>query len=176
MQFCPVNGSWCFKPPQHLSHEINLWRLFDFYELMKNYRQIEGGEYLEVLDRLRVGNANIEDYKLLCTRIFDSSSRNDFARFSNALALFPENKSVSEFNAGKTGELRIELQRNNRRIYPMKAFDVFADGKDYDKRCPDHLIPKNDKFSAGIPNSIDIGIGSRIMLRRNLSLKDGKII
>lgn len=176
MQFRPINASWIFKPPASYLHEVNLWKLFKFYELYTNHRQTGDTRYLELLERLRFGQCTKDDLSLLQSRIFDCNDAEDselFTRFSDALALFPNTADVNKFNAERTEALKQELAKVNKKTYTIRAKDTYAAGLHYDEPCPERLIPREERLTAGIPTNIEIGIGSRIMLRRNWSLSDG---
>lgn len=174
MQFRPINASWIFKPPSTYLHEVNLWKLFSFYELFTNHRQTGDTRYLQLLERLRFGQCTQEDLGLLQARIFDLEDSELFAKFSDALALFPTNTDVNKFNEKQTEKLKDQLSKVNKKTYIMRAKDTYAAGVHYDEPCPENLIPKEERLTAGIPTTIEIGVGSRIMLRRNWSLSDGK--
>ncbi|OXA39361.1 ATP-dependent DNA helicase PIF5 [Folsomia candida] len=107
------------------------------------------------------------------SRIFNEEDPHDMemaAKFADALS-FPDKKGVKQHNAERTEELR----KRNPNIYNIKALDLFADGNKFDQRCPDNLIPNNDRFTAGIPSNIQLGVGSRVMLIRNKSLMNGLV-
>jgi len=55
----------------------------------------------------------------------------------------------------------------------MKAQDMYASDIHYDKPVPEKQVPQKERLTAGVLFLIEFGIGSRIMLRRNLSLTDG---
>ena len=144
MQFKPINGSWIFQPPKHLSHEVNLWQLFSFHELYKNQRQTGDTQFLDLLERLRFGICTTDDLRLLESRIFDLDNEVDTqlgTRFAEAIAMFPNLESVRKYNAEKTEELR----KNNPNIYKIKALDKHADGLHYDQIVLDTLIPNKER-------------------------------
>ncbi len=66
------------------------------------------------------------------------------------------------------------MKQDNKKIYTIKSHDTYATGSRYDEKVPDSLVPDKERLTAGIPTTIEIGHGSRVMLRRNQSLADGK--
>ncbi|OXA37750.1 ATP-dependent DNA helicase PIF1 [Folsomia candida] len=163
------------EPPSTYLHEVNLWKLFSFYELFTNHRQTGDTRYLQLLERLRFGQCTQEDLGLLQARIFDLEDSELFAKFSDALALFPTNTDVNKFNEKQTEKLKDQLSKVNKKTYIMRSKDTYAAGVHYDEPCPENLIPKEERLTAGIPITIEIDVGSRIMLRRNWSLSDGLV-
>jgi ATP-dependent exoDNAse (exonuclease V) alpha subunit len=170
-----VQGNWCYNQPESFSHELNLWKLFQFYELYKNHRQTSSGAYLDFLNRLREGVTIASDITMLETRRFNPYIDDDNIEFRDALALFPTNKEVLAFNTARSEDLRRRLEECGKRMYRIRAVDTFADGSRLGEVCAENFIPKLDKHTAGIAREILVGEGSRIMLIRNTSMTDGLV-
>ena len=73
MQLEPVLGKFIFKPPMSpkyaIVHKMDpLWKCFEIAVLKTNHRQGEGNSWTDTLNRIRVGQLNDEDIKLLESR------------------------------------------------------------------------------------------------------------
>ena len=72
-------------------------------------------------------------------------------------------------------DLMTENLRRKHSTFKIFAKDVFADGLKQGKECPPSAIPANINDTAGIPSKLEIGIGSRILLRRNINTDTGLV-
>lgn len=168
MQLPPVKGHWCFEQPDWLSAEIHLWREFKFYELTTNMRQREDIEFIDILNNLRFGELTTSQLEILCDRRLVNFS----GEFSDGMAvrIFPTLKLVSDYNSRMT-----ELLNETIRVYSVHAVDESREAATYGKRPPNNVIPSDINNCGGLLHSIEIAIGSRVMLRRNLCISDGLV-
>ena len=62
-------------------------------------------------------------------------------------------------------------------MYLFKAEDQYCDEtlRDYGQPAHEKHIPKDVNKCAGLPHSLDIAVGSRVMLRRNLDVDDSLV-
>ncbi|XP_076397920.1 uncharacterized protein LOC143266194, partial [Megachile rotundata] len=61
------------------------------------------------------------------------------------------------------------------RMYIIDAVDESREAATYGKRPPENVIPTNVNNCGGLLHTITLAEGSRIMLRRNISISDGLI-
>ncbi|CAH1645765.1 unnamed protein product [Spodoptera littoralis] len=168
MQLPPVKGHWCFEQPPRLSAEIHLWRQFSFCELTINMRQRADVEFIDLLNNLRFGELTTAQLELLCEKRHTSLTGN-FADGA-AVRIFPTLKLVDEYNSRMTESLIKES-----RVYVINAVDESREAATYGKRPPHNVVPVDPNNCGGLLTSLKIGVGSRIMLRRNISVSDGLV-
>ncbi|XP_076278433.1 ATP-dependent DNA helicase PIF1-like [Lasioglossum baleicum] len=60
-------------------------------------------------------------------------------------------------------------------MYVIDSVDESREAATYGKRPPENVIPANVNNCGGLLNTITLAEGSRIMLRRNISVSDGLI-
>ncbi|OXA50971.1 ATP-dependent DNA helicase PIF1 [Folsomia candida] len=163
LQLPPPKATRIFMQPSAFSAEVNLWRQFQFSELTINMRQ--GTDPLsKICSELRVGNLSEDSLRLLQDRLnFDQTE------FENAVRIFPENQMCDEYNKKRTIQLR-----RTQRIFKIKAQDTYADGTKQGRPYPEQSLPTKIDRTGGFPNGIELGVGSRVMLRKNIDVMSGK--
>jgi hypothetical protein len=170
-QLPPVRATKIYKQPRDLSAEVNLWREFEFNELTINMRQTND-PLAAICSELRFGNLSEDSLKLLKSRLLAKPGRPGLsdADWFDAVRVVPEIADCTSFNRRMTLTLKSTQQ-----TFKIKAYDMFGEGVRQGQRCPDSLIPTKENQTAGIPGTLELGIGSRVMLRRNLSLTKGHV-
>ncbi|XP_076393046.1 uncharacterized protein LOC143266003 [Megachile rotundata] len=168
MQLPPVKGHWCFIQPHWCSAEINLWHQFSFCELTINMRQRDDVEFIDLLNNLRFGEVTTFQLQILCERrrVPLTGEFED----GEAVRIFPTIKLVDEYNTKMTDKLA-----QSHRMYIIDAVDESREAATYGKRPPENVIPTNVNNCGGLLHTITLAEGSRIMLRRNISISDGLI-
>ncbi|KAH9642039.1 hypothetical protein HF086_008726 [Spodoptera exigua] len=167
-QLPPVKGHWCFLQPSWFSAEINLWHQFSFCELTINMRQRDDTEFIELLNSLRVGELTTAQLELLCERRHVPLN----GEFANGVAvrIFPTVRQVDDYNDKMSTE-NAKLHRT----YQINAVDESREVATYGRKPPDNVIPKDVNNCGGFLCSIKIGVGSRVMLRRNIAVSEGLV-
>lgn len=147
-------------------------------------RQKDDLEYVDILNRIRFGVPNEQDIQKLNQRIIPKD--NLFDKFENAtnsfleiaktqpavICLFPLTKSVDTFNGIINKKLNIDIKS-------IKADDFNPKDKFSYKQTtiPNKKFLKAKKLkisqTAGLEEVLNIGINSRVMLRRNLDVSKG---
>ncbi|KAG7299154.1 hypothetical protein JYU34_017689 [Plutella xylostella] len=168
MQLPPVKGHWCFDQPLWSNAEIHLWQQFSFCELTINMRQSSDEEFVDLLNNLRFGELTISQLQLLCERR-RVEQVGDFADGA-AVRIFPTIRLVDEYNCKMTDQL---LQSS--RVYTMHAADESREAATYGKRPPCNVIPADVNNCGGLLHVLKLGKGSRVMLRRNISVTEGLV-
>ncbi|KAF6209325.1 hypothetical protein GE061_015072 [Apolygus lucorum] len=168
MQLPPVKGNWCYQQPPWFSAEINLWREFSFCELTINMRQRNDTEFIDLLNNLRFGGITISQLELLCQRRRVPL----IGEFQDGLAvrIYPTLKLVEEYNTKMSAELA-----KSQRMYVVNAIDESREAATYGKRPPSNVIPVDVNNCGGLLHTISISEGSRVMLRRNISISNGLV-
>lgn len=168
MQLPPVKGHWCFDQPSWANAEIHLWQQFSFCELTINMRQSSDEEFVDLLNNLRFGELTFSQLELLCERR-RVEQVGDFADGA-AVRIFPTIKLVDDYNSKMTAQLF-----QSSRVYTLHAIDESREAATYGKRPPCNVIPADVNNCGGLLHILKLGIGSRVMLRRNISVTEGLV-
>ena len=110
LQLRPVMAKWIFQEPEneafHLTNTLDpIWQKAQVMMLVKNHRQEGDKEYADLLARVRVGQDNEKDIKMLNTRV-RPNGHPDLP--PNALRVMSNNKDVNQYNERKLAELKEE--------------------------------------------------------------------
>lgn len=156
-QLRPVRGDFAFK------HEL-LWHLFTPFFLKQNMRQCGDIEYAKLLNRIRIGQLTFNDVETLKSRIITQNNLN-----SNLLYIYATRKQVENHNSLIQNTL-------NSRHYTIRARHYFSEQDMHaNEQVSEEFIPEDDRDAGGLPSSLTISVGSRVMLLRNLCLQYGLI-
>ena len=157
-QIRPVGQRFIFLPPtdRYAALAPSLWNNFKFMELNMIMRQREDKEFAEMLNRIRTASHTEEDLKLLrgCTYEDESTIPAD------TLHVFPTNAEVDEFNDKMLEEL------------PGPLVTLTAIGKK-PAALKNYCLSDNPTYTGGLPTTIKLKKGARIMLIRNIDVTDG---
>ncbi|KAF9800375.1 hypothetical protein SFRURICE_015885 [Spodoptera frugiperda] len=168
MQLPPVKGHWCFEQPPWSNAEIHLWQQSSFCELTINMRQSTDVEFIDLLNNLRFGELTLSQLPLLCEgRQVEQSG--EFADGA-AMRIFPTLKLVESYNSKMTDQLH-----QSSRIYTLRAIDESREVATYGKRPPSNAIPTDVNNCGGLMHELKLGVGSRVMLRRNIYVAEGLV-
>ena len=122
-------------------------------------RQKDDAEFAQPLNRVRTGEHSSHDFAILKSRQPDEHNYP-----YDALHIFPYNKDVDEYNNKMLNELGNE-------IYMFNAVDAKKDSEtgqvDSNAKC-------SDKMSV-LPIKLQIAVGARIVLLRNVLVEDGLV-
>lgn len=157
-QLRPVRGRYVFT-------DNILWPLFSPYILDTNKRQQGNNTFISLLNRVRLGNPSPENITLLHSKliVYPDVSKN------HLLHIFPKNKQVRAHNTYLQSQLDGVL-------HTFMAEHVFSH---YDVHpgldVPSKLIPQDDKYAGGLPNELQVSVGTRVMLLRNLVTREGLV-
>ena len=159
-QIRPVKGSFVFK-------DQLLWCLFKPIFLTENMRQITDQSYANLLNRARVGLLHDLDVEQLKSRLGLHLTE----PFSSALHIFPKRNMVDEFNTVCQNALNLHTH-----CFTFNAEHYFSasdmrPGADVDSA----YIPAHDRQAGGLPRSLTVSSGSRVMLIRNIYTRQGLV-
>lgn len=161
-QLVPVAELPMYTDPIHVNHPdilhgINLFRGMDkYFELQMCQRQKNDQAFIEFLNRLGDGQITEDDYEKLKLRREANISAIDREHFNNSIHLFPKKDDVAEYNMNALRKLNTPVAR----IAAKSDTNVAREGKD---------------DNTGIPDVLQIAIGCRVMLRRNLWTEGGLV-
>lgn len=159
-----------------------MWSEFDFVELTINQRQIGDKSFSLLLERLRIGALNDEDVKLLRSRLIPRIGKSDkddkinsavvsylekIESHPDLVAMFPLTHSVDLFNNKISEILKLET---------ISLFAVDRERKSKESQVINRkhkMAKKKTSETAGLEYCLVIGVGSRVMLRRNLGSEYG---
>jgi len=158
----------------YFSAEMDLWRIMKFYELKANFRQTGPDPLRTICSKLRVGKLELSDVELLYKRLLQKSNP-EYSKltdnFKNCVWVFPKIRQVNTFNAEKTEELR----KSGVTIYKWRAKDTYVEGLHHDIEVPPNMVYKDENKCGGLCTELELGIGSRVMLRRNKNVRHGLV-
>ena len=184
-QLKPVMDTYIFN--RHSPSGMHLWGEFQLSELMANERQSNDPVWCALLNRIRVGDHEhaIEDFKLLRQRLTNAGSAYNAiaspiddtqAPWDTALRIFCTNKLCQAYNKRKTDELSLSTP-----VYTISAEHAMMNGQRTGNlgvnihAVPNSWLPTTDDDCGGLTQNLKLGIGSRVMLRRNIAITDGLV-
>jgi hypothetical protein len=179
---------------QHLKKKVfgaiplafEFWADFEFAQLHQNMRQKDDPIFAEMLDRIRFGNPTEDDIIKLQSKVLTIPTGAD--RLENAvnvfdqlcqqnngiLCLIPTVSETDRFNKIMSAKKKIET-------IDIEAEDSNASSRQLFNREPNYKNPRNLKAkkktnaTAGLETNLHVGVGSRVMLRRNLDTQLGLV-
>ena len=151
-------------------------------------RQKEDPVFAELLGRLRIGQTTNDDIELIRKQVITYDP--NFTKLENAvnvylekiathkgiLAILPTNDAVNEFNNCIMSKLKIETI-NVPAIDSHQSSKTFQKGRNLKQKPTLKAKPIHKKINqtAGLETILQVGINSRVMLRRNLDLNRGLV-
>lgn len=128
-------------------------------------RQKNDIQYAQLLNRARFGMISPQDVKILKTRLINVESGD----VKEALHVYPTRKQVQSYNALRQEELRSSTVKITAEHF-YSSQNTSAGGE-----VPDHLIPEDDRLAGNLPNVLELSVGTRIMLIRNITASTGLV-
>ena len=164
-QLRPVMGHFVFDSSRPESY---LWRNFDVSILTYNHRQADDRNWASVLNRIRLGCHSESDCAELLQR-----QKVDLTKppFCNALRIFPLKADVEKHNL-----TCLQSQIRYSKLYEIIAKDVVVQAPD--RLTPDEisrLKPYKVNDTAGLTDKLQLTVGSRVMLIRNIAVDEGLV-
>ncbi|XP_030828689.1 uncharacterized protein LOC100890415 [Strongylocentrotus purpuratus] len=161
-QLAPVCQKFVFEDAADLFARLagSLWQdNFQFAELDEIMRQKDDRAFAELLNRIRVGEQTQEDMTTLEQCIISPSDDN---YPSDALHVFATNARVNEYNTEKLSKVEGPIRRC-----------IAVDKK---PSClKSHVTSTDARFTGGLPHVLELKVGSRVMLTRNMDVTDGLV-
>lgn len=173
MQLRPVKGHPIYIQPEYHEAEPHLWKYFDFFELTQNMRQKDDLDWAVILDSLRFGELDLTQIEMIKTRVeSELLKREGIFSDEKATLIAPTIAIADDHNTTVLVKLIKPSKENPNppKIYKINAIDrLIENHKGVTTPDMSKIVPKEDKHCAGVPKTIDLIIGARVMLRRNIS-------
>ncbi|KAJ8050550.1 ATP-dependent DNA helicase PIF1 [Holothuria leucospilota] len=144
---------------------VNLWSLFKKWELQQIMRQKNDHQFAQLLNRIRTlqkgHNIQESDQKMLLDRLTHKVLNYP----QDAMHIYSRNSDVDTHNT-------YMLNRYCHNIKVIHALDVY-----YDKQGQQRKLKQPLQFAkhCNLPVKIEIAVGARIMLTKNLDVSDGLV-
>jgi ATP-dependent exoDNAse (exonuclease V) alpha subunit len=132
---------------------MNLWDNFKLIELTEIMRQKDDADFAKNLNRVRDGSHTVKDINILQTR-------NSEGEHHDMLHVYTTNAQVDSYNAQKLSELSGTL-------HLLCAIDTVPETMNQKQ------LPDDQRFTGSLTSSIELKIGTRVMLTRNLDVSGG---
>ena len=166
-----------------LAMPTNLWQMFSFDQLKINQRQAGSTNtvWRELLARVRVGCLTNNDVKILAGRLIPCSMESTIStrlntiveyyiqlviKGNNPVCLLPTKLMVDDFNEAATVRLGIETVE----IAAEDTMSCRYSAAEKNAWAKLKSIDTDSRNTGGLSASLRVGVGSKIMLRRNLDL------
>lgn len=164
-QLQPVAAHYVFDQT-NFSGISNLWikNIVPFF-LTTNVRQLEDPNYAALLNRVRTGEQTVQDITILSQRTSVDCSKPPFI---NALRLYPTRKQCRQYNNTKLNELAAS---NSSEVTIIEAIDTTTNND----MVPKNLVPTDDSECGGLPHTLSLVPGARVMLLRNIMTTEGLV-
>jgi hypothetical protein len=165
LQLPPVKGNAVYDQPVGADPCDHLWRTLVLYELTRNMRQREDATFVEMLNGLRVGTLTNAHIGTLLTKL--DGLTGEFA-IGGALRVDPTNAQVDEHNAEALAWHRA------RGATPIEivACDKISQGV---ARLEDVEVPRDANKTGGLPATLTLFVGAKVMLRHNVDVAAGLV-
>ena len=186
LQLQPVNGQPVFEKvsSKAITHKlgcatsVNIWRDTVVYdELTINERQSNDLEFSTMLDSVRRGYPTDDTLNTLQKRVFSMPVADKFAELQRCgqtpVCLFPKRKACTAFNS----EMLSSLPSKVHTLVCADEVDETASTGKCSKKAADQLEKLNDDCNrtAGLEAKLELAVGARVMLRRNIDIKAGLV-
>lgn len=186
LQLPPVEEPFAFEPMdddlfKKVSKAIapfNSWALFEFDELTINMRQKNYAIYADILSRVRLGSATKSDVTQLQKRRinFTSENRTDVLDqlcellrklLDDTVCLLPNRNMCSTLNEAV-------LKSINSDTITMTANDCYKCSSRFQAKIS-KLLDEHEEKLCGVARVIQVEVGCRIMIKRNIDISLGLV-
>ena len=168
-QLKPVCDSFIFKNNStgYAPLAINLWQQnAKMFELTTVMRQQSGGQFAQLLNRMREGNLSESDNDLLATRLIKADSEG-YDRVKDSLHLYLQNERVDSHN------LQVYLKAQTEK-YDIKAIDSVVESVSADiRRALLARIPSDPRKTMQLQHELHIALGLKYEIVLNINTADG---
>ena len=185
LQLPPVNGDpvFCKLNSKAVSKlgcmgSGNIWKHTVTYdELTINERQKKDPVYSKILDEVHRGSPSQDSLKCLRERTITLSVVEKYKQLcesgSHPVCLFPTCKQCQDHNSNMLSVLGTKLET----FACVDEIDETSSTRKWNKKATDALSKANKdcNMTAGLEAKLELAVGARVMLRRNINTKDGLV-
>ena len=168
-QLKPVCDSFIFKNncAGYAPLATNLWQQnAKMFELTTVMRQENGGQFAQLLNRMREGNLSESDNDLLATRLIKADSE-EYDQVKGSLHLYLQNERVDCHN------LQTYLKAQTTK-YDIKAIDCVVESVSADvRRALLGRIPTDPRKTMQLQHELHIALGLKYEIVLNINTADG---
>ena len=166
LQLPPVRGKLIFSQfsdKDSMKHllGLQLWHLFQYAELTEVVRQNDQ-LFIDLLNKVRVGNIDDEVEKLLKARFIHESDENYPVDASH---MYAENEPAMKRNEAVLNNLPGEL-------YTIEAADKIPDSCKYPLALIEAAQNQKPTNTGGLAKVLKLKIGAKVMLTVNIDIQD----
>ena len=173
-QIPPVQQSKIFDPRGLAALGINFWKDFcTFSELNEVVRSKGDAPFTELCHRLRTGQHTDKDVSLLQSRVIANLPK--VSQLMDSMLLFSTNAKCSEHNKKCVDYLTATTKVHNIMAHDKFSNEQFNNSNQTDKRDKKNIkdyVTDDINKTAGLPTSIILGVGARVMVRANIDVTD----
>ena len=168
-QLKPVCDSFIFKNncTGYAPLATNLWQEnAKMFELTTVMRQENGGQFAQLLNRMREGNLSEPDNDMLATRLIKADSE-DYDRVKDSLHLYLQNERVDSHN------LQTYLKAQTQK-YDIKAIDCVVESVSADvRRALLGRIPSDPRKTMQLQHELHVALDLKYEIVLNINTADG---
>ena len=184
LQLPPVNGVPVFQsiPNQVVALRlgcittVNIWKKTVVYdELTINERQKSDLTYFKILDEVRRGSTSEESIKILQERVIHMPVVQKYSELKDQgkapICLFLTRKACEKVNTQLLNSLPSKIIQ----LHCTDEIDEASAPFKWNKRAQQHLklLNKDCNMTAGLEQVLNLAVGARVMLRRNINTEYG---
>ena len=155
-----VTADGCDSLEKHLA--LNLWRMFQFAELTEVMRQRGDVKFIDLLNKIRVGNIDEGVQKQIRERFIEES---DINYPKNALHMYAENYPTVKHN-------RKILDKLPSKTYTISAIDQIPNDCKYPATLISLAQNKKQSETGGLAKCLEIKVGAKVMVTVNADIQD----
>ncbi|KAJ8869505.1 hypothetical protein PR048_028496 [Dryococelus australis] len=172
MQLPPVRGNQVFDQPLRLPPETHLWPLFTLVELTENMRQQGNASFVDILNALMIGELQSEHFVELISKVNTCRLATGEFFIEKALRIYLTNQQANDHNQAVLEHFRAK----GTTMFKIKSQDKLLDATRNAKNIDiDTIIPSDINKTGGMPQTLEIFVGVKIMLRFNVDVGKGLV-
>lgn len=162
-QLPPIAGTPIFQQPPYYRKTVHLFRMFKICELTEVERQRGNIEFIDLLNNLRVDRLTDQQFALLKTKFKENRDIDD-----KILRIVPLMKMADDHNSMISEKIKNPKMN-------LTAIDMWVETPKHLRHTLEEATPDNTSLTYGIPKTLEIYEGLRVMLRLNLSVSRGLV-
>ena len=150
--YVTVDG--CVSLERHLG--LHLWRMFQFAELTEVMRQRGDTKFIDLLNKMRVGNVDEDVRKQIRERFLKESDINYPEK--HCMCMLKDNRKILDKLPSKT--------------YTINAIDQIPADFKYPATLISLALDKKQPETGGLANRLELKVGAKVMVTVNVDIQD----